>query len=78
MDTFLFQQTFKMDAPTGLVESGGISLIPVSMSTDRTAVGNVNDARPVILAGEERQRVLNKIRYYSRVFSATVPEDCFS
>ena len=32
-------------------ESGGISS-SVSMSTDRTAVGNVSDARPVILAGK--------------------------
>lgn len=79
MDTFLFKQTFRMDVKSRLVESGDadVSLIPVSMSTDRTTAGNVNDARPVILSGDEKQRVLNKIRYYSRAFGGTVPESCF-
>lgn len=74
MDAILFQQTFKVDVKSGLVQSGPVQLIPVSMSTDE----NTNDARPYILEGSARQRVLNKVKYYSRNFTQTLPEKCFS
>lgn len=73
MDALLFQQTFKVDVKSGLVESGQVALIPVSMSTDE----NANDAKPYILAGAARQRVLDKVKYYSRGFAETLPDKCF-
>ena len=55
------------------MESGAVSLIPVSMSTGEST----NDAKPYILEGAARQRVLNKVKYYSRSFAETLPEKCF-
>ncbi len=73
MDTFLFQQTFKVDAQAGLVESAKVKIVPVTMSGNETE----NDARPQLLSGAARARVLNKIKYYSSSFAGTAPDGAF-
>lgn len=77
MDAILFRQTFKVDVQHGDVEPGAAKLIPVSMSTDDSTPHNVNDAKPYVLSGAARKRVLNKVKYYSRPFAQTLPEECF-
>lgn len=62
-DTFIFQQTFNfIDGEIALDDS--IKIIPASVS----GVKNVNNYQPVILEGEEKERVFNKIMKYSSGF----------
>ena len=62
-DTFIFQQTFNfIDGELALDDS--IKIIPASVS----GVKNVNNYQPVILEGEEKERVFNKIMKYSSGF----------
>ncbi len=62
-DTFIFQQTFSFDSDE-LILDDNINIIPASVS----GVKNVNNYQPVILEGEEKERVFNKIMKYSSGF----------
>ena len=73
MDTFIYQQTFKVDMMTRQYQSTDIKLIPISLSSNEV----VNDGRPVPLIGSARTRVLNKIRFYSQAFPETLPASAF-
>ncbi|SKC82992.1 CapA family protein [Maledivibacter halophilus] len=58
-DTFIFQAEFAIDNKKITNIQGNI--IPCSVSS----VKHVNNYQPVILEGEEKERVLNRIYYYS-------------
>lgn len=58
-DTFIFQQTFNFQ--NNRLVSNSINIVPASVSSKK----NVNDYQPIILAGDEKNRVLNKILKYS-------------
>ena len=61
-DAMIFQQTFVLNPDAGIVD-GGISIIPVSVSS----VSDTNDYQPTPLTGTEALRVLRKIGSYSSI-----------
>lgn len=60
-DTFIFQEKF--DFIDNKLSSSSINIIPASLS----GKNNINDYRPVILEGTEKERVMNKILKYSNL-----------
>lgn len=63
-DTFIFQQTFYFDYQKNLLPKNDINIIPFSISS----VDWRNNYKPTPLEGEEKERLLNKIREISSVF----------
>ena len=63
-DTFMFRQTFNFYKGE-LKLDDNIEIVPTSVSGKK----NVNNYQPVILDGEEKVRVFNKIMKYSSGFN---------
>ncbi|SKA77744.1 poly-gamma-glutamate synthesis protein (capsule biosynthesis protein) [Caloramator quimbayensis] len=60
-DSFIYQQTFKFS--DGKLLDKNYKVIPVSISS----LNYRNNYQPTPLKGSEEQRVLNKIKYYSKI-----------
>lgn len=60
-DTFIYQQTFKFEDGK-LVDSKSYNIIPASISS----VSYRNNYQPTLLKGKDAQRVLNRIKSYSK------------
>ena len=61
-DTYIFQQRFRI-AADGTVSDDGVRIIPCALSSS----SRTNDYRPTPLSGKEYERVLKKIKKYSKV-----------
>lgn len=62
-DTFIFQQTFNIT--DSIVEYGDYNIIPCSISSEK----NINNYQPIILDGENAERVLNRLKEYSKNYN---------
>ncbi len=62
-DTLIFQQTFKL--VNNIIVNNNIKLIPCSLST----VDNRNNYQPMVLVGDEKERVIKKINTFSKSFN---------
>ncbi len=64
-DTLIFQQTFRLDENDELCMDDDYKLIPCSISS----VGNANNYQPTPLGGEDAERVIEKVKRFSRNFT---------
>ena len=62
-DTMIFQQTFHYE--DGFLTDTSVEIIPCSLSGESTR----NNYQPVMLEGEEKERVLQKVLEHSTNFS---------
>ena len=70
MDAMIFRQSFSVDTVSGYVGDAGVRVAACTMSTNE----NKNNALPDFLGGADKQRVLDKIKYYSKGFAQSLPE----
>ncbi|MEG0371083.1 MAG: CapA family protein [Clostridium sp.] len=64
-DAYIFQQKFTFDSSQKLISQSNGESIPVSISSSR----NINDYRPIVLKGSEKERVLSKINNRSKIIN---------
>ena len=57
MDSLILQEHFHLDASRSRVARVSQTLVPVRISSDAA----INDFRPLVLQGTERERVLSKV-----------------
>ena len=65
-DTFIFSQTFILNEK-GEIEYKESEIIPCSISSQT----NINDYKPTILVGEEKERVLERLKTYSEKYETS-------
>lgn len=66
-DTFIFQQTFKID-DYGNITYGDYNIIPCSISSET----NKNTYQPTPLENESKDRVLDRLKEYSSIYEFTI------
>ena len=66
MDTMIFQQEFRI-GQDGAAESGEISIIPCSISSE----SGYNNYQPTPAAGSEAERIMGRLNEYSEEFGQT-------
>lgn len=73
-DALLASVTFSVDEKSRQLLDTQVELVPYECSFDP----DYNDGVPVKLTGEERTRVLDKVKECSQRFEDTLPEACFA